>query len=68
MQITLPPEIAAEVDRIALRDGVSRDDVVREAVREFLDFHRFRDLRARMVAEAQAQGLFTDEQVFDRIS
>jgi hypothetical protein len=29
---------------------------------------RFRALRQRMMAAAQAQGIFTDEDVFDRVS
>jgi hypothetical protein len=30
-------------------------------------FRRFRLLRERMIARAQAQGIYTDQDVFDRV-
>ncbi|HLM68446.1 MAG TPA: hypothetical protein VK358_12995 [Longimicrobium sp.] len=66
--IELPPDVSADLDQFATRNGVAREAVVREALRDFLFFRRMRDARIRMTAEAQAQGLFTDEQVFDRVS
>ncbi len=66
--VNLPSEIKTELDALAEQSGVERSDVVRDALQEYLFFRRSRALRERMMAEAQAQGLFTDEDVFERIS
>lgn len=66
--ISLPPKVRRELDRLATRDGVTRSEVLRASLEEYLFVRRFRALRNRMMAAAQAQGIFTDEDVFDRIS
>lgn len=66
--VSLPRKIRRELDRIAEREGVSRSDVLRVALEEHLFVRRFRALRQKMMATAQARGIFTDEDVFDRIS
>lgn len=66
--ISLPRAIRREIDRIAKQEGVSRSDVLRQSLEDFLFVRRFRQLRQRMMAAAQAQGIFTDEDVFNRVS
>jgi metal-responsive CopG/Arc/MetJ family transcriptional regulator len=66
--VSLPARIRSEVDAFAEQHGLGRSEVVRDALQEYLFFRRSHELRARMVAEAQAQGLFTDEDIFERIS
>ena len=66
--ISLPQAVRRELDRIAKEDGVSRSDVLRQSFEEFLFVRRFRRLRQRMMATAQAQGIYTDEDVFTRVS
>jgi metal-responsive CopG/Arc/MetJ family transcriptional regulator len=66
--ISLPAAVRREVDRIAKEDGVSRSDVLRQSLEEFLFVRRFRQLRQRMMATAQAQGIYIDEDVFTRVS
>ena len=66
--ISLPEDIKAELDKVVRDDGISRSDVVRESLRDYLFARRFRQLRAKMLAKAQARGIDTDEDVFKRIS
>jgi metal-responsive CopG/Arc/MetJ family transcriptional regulator len=66
--VSLPAEAREEVDAFAERHGLTRSDVVRDALREYLFFRRSRELRLRMMAEARAKRLFTDEDIFERIS
>jgi metal-responsive CopG/Arc/MetJ family transcriptional regulator len=66
--ISLPRAIRRELDKIAKEEGVSRSDVLRQSFEDFLFVRRFRQLRQRMMAAAQAQGIFTDEDVFTRVS
>ena len=66
--ISLPQAVRRELDKIAKEDGVSRSDVLRQSLEDFLFVRRFRRLRQRMMAAAQAQGIYTDEDVFTRVS
>ncbi len=66
--VSLPRKVRQELDRIARREGVSRSDVLRVALEEHLFVRRFRVLRRKIMAAAQARGIFTDEDVFDRVS
>lgn len=66
--VSLPQKIRRELDRVAAREGVSRSDVLRASLEEYFFVRRFRALRQRMMAAAQARGIHTDEDVFDRVS
>jgi metal-responsive CopG/Arc/MetJ family transcriptional regulator len=66
--ISLPQAVRRELDRIAKEDGISRSDVLRQSLEDFLFVRRFRRLRHRMMAAAQAEGIYTDEDVFTRVS
>jgi len=66
--ITLAPEIRDAMDNAIREEGVSPDDLISEAVREYLFFRRFRLLHERMASKARAQGICTDQDVFDRVS
>ena len=66
--ISLPQAIRRELDKGAKQEGVSRSDVLRQSLEDFLFVRRFRRLRQRMMAAAQAQGIYTDEDVFTRVS
>lgn len=66
--ISLPEELAQELDRLARRERTSRSDLIRESVRNYLFVRKFRMLRNRLMVKAQAQGIYTDQDVFDRVS
>lgn len=68
MTISLPAETRAELDRVSKAEGISRSDIVRESVRDYLFIRQFRSLRKHMVARASRHGIFTDQDVFDRVS
>jgi len=68
ISISLPEDVKAELDRFTEARGVSRSDVVREALADYLFVQRFRALRARLMPYAEAQGIFTDEDVFRIVS
>jgi metal-responsive CopG/Arc/MetJ family transcriptional regulator len=66
--ISLPQAVRRELDKIAKEDGISRSDVLRQSLEDCLFIRRFRRLRQRMMAAAQAEGIYTDEDVFTRVS
>jgi metal-responsive CopG/Arc/MetJ family transcriptional regulator len=68
ISISLPEELKAELDRFTQAEGISRSDLVREALRDYLFARRFRSLRRELMPYAEAQGVYTDEDVFHTAS
>ncbi len=68
MTISVPEQMRMELDRISQSEGVSRSDLVRESLRDYLFVRRFRSVRGSMVAKASKIGIYTDQDVFDRVS
>lgn len=68
ISVSIPAELKAELDRFTAAEGVSRSDLFREALREYLFVRRFRTLRRELMPYAEAQGLFTDEDIFRAFS
>ena len=68
LTIRLDPELDKQVSRAAKRTGLSRSEIVREAVRRQLSLVQFQDLRRRIMPLAEARGYLTDEDVFRDIS
>lgn len=68
VSVSLPEEIKSALDSLSEAENRSRSEVVREALRDYLFVRRFRRLRGRMLPRAEEQGIYTDEDVFERIS
>lgn len=66
--ISLPEKVRRDLDKLSKAEGVSRSHIVRESIREYLFLRRFRNLRRSMAAKASRRGVFTDEDVFERVS
>ena len=66
--ISLPEDLKRALDDVTADEGTSRSDVVRASLRDYLFVRRLRTLRKRMVSKAGAQGVYTDQDVFDRVS
>ena len=68
ISVSLPEDLKVELDQFTRAEGVSRSDLIREAVREYLFAYRLRSLRQRLTPYAEAQDIYTDEDVFEEIS
>jgi metal-responsive CopG/Arc/MetJ family transcriptional regulator len=68
MTVSIPEDVRKELDRVSEAEGVSRSDIVRESVRDYLFIRQFRALRKTMVPQAAGRGVYTDQDVFDRVS
>ena len=66
--VSLPTKINSDLKRIAQDEGLSKSQIVRNALQDYIFIKKFRSLRSKMMAKAQAQGVFTDEDVFEKIS
>jgi len=68
MTISLPEDLKNALDEVSEEEGVTRSDVIRESLRDYLFVRRFRALRAQLVTKARARGIHTDEDVFEHLS
>jgi hypothetical protein len=66
--VLLPTELKQALDDVTRQEGISADEFVGEAIQQHLFSRRFRLLRERLLPKAQAQGVLTDQDVFDRVS
>ena len=66
--ITLPAEIRLALDEVTRKEDLLPSELIEEAIEEYLFFRRFRLLRERMIPQAQRQGIYTDQDTFDRVS
>ena len=66
--IRLPDKVQKELDKVVKAEKTSKSEVIREAVERYLAIKRFHQLRKRVLPFAEAQGLLTDEDIFNSIS
>lgn len=66
--VSMPREVKKELDRVSSAEGTSRSDIVRESLRDYLFIRQFRSLRRTWVPRAAKRGVYTDQDVFDRVS
>lgn len=66
--ISIPEEMKKELESLTKEEGMTRSEVVKRSLQDYLFFRNLRRIRLKMMAKAEAQGIFTDEDVFDRVS
>ena len=68
--VELPDEVQSALNEATRAEGISADEIVGRAVRNYLFVRRFRELRAQTLEHMRAtgQGELTDEDVFRIIS
>jgi predicted transcriptional regulator len=68
LTIRLPDELKADLQRISADEDKPVSDIVRDSIRRYIAVTKFRALRRRVLPFAEAQGLMTDEDVFEALS
>jgi Arc/MetJ-type ribon-helix-helix transcriptional regulator len=64
LTLRIPDELERALERQSAERGISKSDLVREALQRTLRVGQFRVVRAKAVPLAAARGIFTDEDVF----
>ena len=64
----LDARLARDLRRLARRSGRSEAEIARDALKRYVMVVRFRELRAKILPFAEAQGLLTDEDVFRSVN
>ena len=68
ISVRIPESVRKDLKRFCKRRGRSASEIVRDSLRRYMAAEEFRDLRAKTLPYAQAQGFLTDEDVFRAIS
>jgi len=66
--VSLPEPLTEELNAVSRDEGTTRSEIVREALKNYFSMREYRALRATLCIEAEARGIVTDEDVFDRVS
>jgi predicted transcriptional regulator len=66
--IRLDPPLEKLLDKVCAATGRSRSEVVRDALRRQLTLQLVEELRRQIIPYAEAQGIYTDEDVFKLVS
>lgn len=64
--INLPEETKAALDAAIREEGVSQNELIERALKDYLFIRRFRNLREQMMA--QSPEAYTDQDIFDQVS
>jgi predicted transcriptional regulator len=67
LTLRIPDDLDQELERQSAASQLSKSDLAREALQRYLRVSKLRNLRAKLVPRAQAQGLHTDEDVFRKL-
>ena len=66
--IRLPEKIQKELESISKKEGKSKSEIVRNALSQYFAVKKFQQMRKKVLTFAEAEGLLTDEDVFELIS
>jgi len=64
--VSLPPRLIKEAERVAKEEDRTKSELVREALRMYIEERRWRKLQRQTAIKAQALGIKTEEDV-DRL-
>jgi len=64
--IDLQEETKAALDAAVREEGMSQNELIEKALKDYLFIRRFRNLREQMMT--QSSEAYTDQDVFDRVS
>ncbi len=66
LTVSLPPELLREAERTAREEKRTKSELVREALRFYIEERRWRKLQREVFVRAQALGITSEEDV-DRL-
>ena len=66
--VTIPDDMVADLRKLVREEGCSGEEIALNALKRLVAVKRLQRLRAKMVPHAQKMGIYTDQDVFDRVS
>lgn len=66
--ISINKNIKKKLDQMTKQERMNRSDIIREALRQYFVTQEYQRLRQRMLPGAPARKIYTDEDVFRKVS
>ena len=66
--ITVPEGFVPDLEEVAREEGCPDEEIALDIIKRHLLIRRIRLMREEMIPRAQKMGIFTDQDVFDRVS
>ena len=66
--IAVPDDMVAELEAMALNKGISVEEAFLEAAKKYVFVHKFRTVADQMAAKAEELGIYSEQDVYDRVS
>ena len=63
----VPQDLNSDLQKISKEEDKPVSNLVRESLRRYVQIYRFRKLREKVLPFAEAQGLLTDEDIFNKL-
>ena len=68
VSVSLPEKLNRDIDKVLKETSLTRSELVRAALDEYLLKFRFRKIREKLVMKARSKGIYTDDDVYERLS
>ena len=68
VSVNLPEKMSSELNKVAKDTGLSKAEIIKEALNVYLWELRFKKAQKRLTAKARLLGIVTDEDVFKAVS
>lgn len=68
LSISLPDDFCRILDKLVRETRMTRSQLIKLALRDFLFKNEFQSLRSRLVGRARKRAIYTDEDVFRLLS
>lgn len=68
VSISIPEKLSREINKLTEETHLTRSALVKTALEEYLFKYRFKKIREKMVMKARGKGIYTDEDVFKKLS
>jgi len=68
VSVNLPGKMSSDLNKAAKDTGMSKAEIMKEALNVYLWELRFKKVKKRLTAKAKLMGMVTDEDVFKAVS
>jgi len=65
--VRVPEDLNNDLQKISKEEDKSVSNLIRESLRRYIQIYRFRKLREKVLPFAEARGLLTDEDIFNKL-
>lgn len=68
VEINIPSKLNEELELVTAEEGLSKSELVKKAIEDYLFIRKFRTIRKKMTPKAKNRGFKSDEDIFEAIS